>query len=86
MLYDAIHHARELSAMQQLIYYMWYLLENYATNSEVQAIVNNTELYFIPVLTDGFVYNCTEDPNGVECGETEEITTTEIMLITINYD
>ena len=65
MLYDAIHHAREPCAMQQLIYYMWYLLENYATNSEVQAIVNNTELYFIPVLNpDGFVYNCTEDPNG----------------------
>ncbi|MBG14759.1 MAG: hypothetical protein CL853_00225 [Crocinitomicaceae bacterium] len=65
MLYDAIHHAREPCAMQQLIYYMWYLLENYATNPEVQAIVDNTELYFIPVLNpDGFVYNCTQDPNG----------------------
>ena len=65
MLYDAIHHAREPAAMQQLIYYMWYLLENYATNPEVQSIVNNTELYFIPVLNpDGYVYNCTQDPNG----------------------
>ncbi len=65
MLYDAIHHAREPAAMQQLIYYMWYLLENYATNPEVQSIVDNSELFFIPVLNpDGYQYNCTEDPNG----------------------
>lgn len=65
MLYDAIHHAREPAAMQQLIYYMWYLLENYATSTEVQGIVDNTELYFIPVLNpDGYQYNCDQDPNG----------------------
>ena len=65
MIYDAIHHAREPASMQQLIYYMWYLLENYASNTEVQGIVNNTELYFIPVLNpDGYQYNCTQDPNG----------------------
>lgn len=65
MLYDAIHHAREPCSMQQIIYYMWYLLENYATNTEVQSIVDNTELYFIPVLNpDGYVYNCNQDPNG----------------------
>lgn len=65
MLYDAIHHAREPAAMQQLIYYMWYLLENYASSTEVQSIVDNTELYFIPVLNpDGYQYNCTQDPNG----------------------
>lgn len=65
MLYDAIHHAREPAAVQQLIYYMWYLLENYSSNSEVQSIVDNTELYFIPVLNpDGYQYNCTQDPNG----------------------
>jgi len=62
MLYDAIHHAREPMSMQQLIYYMWYLLENHATNSEVQAIVDNSELYFIPVLNvDGFKHNCNQD-------------------------
>jgi hypothetical protein len=65
MIYDAIHHAREPASMQQLIYYMWYLLENYASNNEVQGIVNNTELYFIPVLNpDGYQYNCNQDPNG----------------------
>ncbi len=65
VLYDAIHHAREPVSMQQLIFYMWYLLENYATDTEVQNIVNNCELYFIPVLNpDGYVYNETTDPSG----------------------
>lgn len=65
MLYDAIHHAREPVAVQQLIYYMWYLLENYSSSTEVQSIVDNTELYFIPVLNpDGYQYNCDNDPNG----------------------
>ena len=70
MLYDAIHHAREPAAMQQLIYYMWYLLENYATNPEVQSIVNNTELYFIPPLT--LMDMCTivlKTPMEEVCGE-----------------
>lgn len=65
LLYDAIHHAREPESMQQLIYYMWYLLENYTTNTEVQAIVNNTELYIVPVVNpDGYVYNETTNPTG----------------------
>lgn len=65
MLYDAVHHAREPGAVQQLIYYMWYLLENYSSSTEIQSIVDNTELYFIPVLNpDGYQYNCDNDPNG----------------------
>ncbi len=65
MLYDAVHHAREPASMQQLVFYMWYLLENYATNPEVQAVINNTELYFIPIVNpDGYVYNETTNPNG----------------------
>lgn len=65
MLYNAVHHAREPGSLMQLIHYMWYLLENYATDPEVQAIVNNTELYFVPIVNpDGYVYNETTDPNG----------------------
>ena len=65
VLYDAIHHAREPISIQQLIFYMWYLLENYATNTEVQAILNNTELYFVPFVNpDGYLYNESTDPNG----------------------
>ncbi|MGL4596218.1 MAG: M14 family metallopeptidase, partial [Bacteroidia bacterium] len=65
MLYTAVHHAREPAGVSQLIMYMYYLLENYATNPEIQYLVNNTELYFIPCVNpDGYVYNETTDPNG----------------------
>ncbi len=65
VLYTAIHHAREPMSLMQLVYYMWYLLENYEDDPEVQSIVNNTELYFIPVINpDGYLYNQVTDPNG----------------------
>ncbi|AWH75168.1 hypothetical protein DCS32_13640 [Dokdonia sp. Dokd-P16] len=65
VLYTSIHHAREPMSLMQLVYYMWYLLENYDTDEEVQAIVNNTELYFIPVINpDGYLYNELTDPDG----------------------
>ncbi|MCZ6594317.1 MAG: M14 family zinc carboxypeptidase [Bacteroidetes bacterium] len=65
LLYTSIHHAREPASLSQLIFYMWYLLENYATNPEVQSIVDNTELYFVPVVNpDGYLYNEKTDPNG----------------------
>ncbi len=65
ILYTAIHHAREPASLSQLIFYMWYLLENYDSNPEIAAIVNNTELYFVPVVNpDGYLYNQKTDPNG----------------------
>lgn len=65
MLYTALHHAREPNSASQMIYYMWYLLENYATNPEVQYIVNNAELFFVPCVNpDGYVYNETTNPDG----------------------
>ncbi|MBI2281363.1 MAG: immune inhibitor A [Bacteroidetes bacterium] len=65
ILYDAVHHAREAISIHQMIYYMWYLLENYATNPQVQAIIDNTELYFVPFVNpDGFLYNESTSPNG----------------------
>jgi len=65
ILYTALHHAREPAGLSQLIFYMWYLLENYDSDPEVQAILNNTELYFVPVINpDGYLYNEKTDPNG----------------------
>jgi carboxypeptidase T len=65
VLYNSLHHAREPASMQQLIFYMWYLLENYATNTEVKAIVDATELYFIPVVNpDGYLHNESTNSNG----------------------
>ncbi len=65
ILYTAIHHAREPASLSQLIFYMWYLLENYDTDPGIKAIVDNTELYFVPVVNpDGYLYNQKTDPNG----------------------
>jgi carboxypeptidase T len=65
VLYTAVHHAREPISLSETIFYMWYLIENYDTDPQVKYIVDNTELYFIPVVNpDGYVYNYTTNPNG----------------------
>lgn len=65
VLYTALHHAREAESLSQLIFYMWYVLENYNTNAEIQYLVNNTEMYFIPCINpDGYQYNESTNPNG----------------------
>ncbi len=65
VLYTALHHAREPQSMEQMIFFMFYLLENYGTDSEVTYLLNNRELYFVPVLNpDGYQYNYVMDPNG----------------------
>jgi len=63
--YDALHHAREPQAMACTIYYMYWLLENYGINPEATYLVNNREIFFVPVVNpDGYVYNQTTNPNG----------------------
>ncbi len=65
VLFTALHHSREPASLSQLIYFMYYLLENYGTNDEVTYLVDNLEMYFIPMVNpDGYVYNQTTDPNG----------------------
>ncbi|TVZ51449.1 M14 family zinc carboxypeptidase [Dokdonia sp. Hel_I_53] len=65
ILYTSIHHAREPMSLMNLVFYMWYLLENYETDSAIKALVDNSELYFIPVVNpDGYLYNEITDPNG----------------------
>ncbi len=63
--YNALHHAREPVSISELIYYMWYLLDNYSVNPEVKGLVDNLEMYFVPCVNpDGYVYNQTAYPNG----------------------
>jgi len=65
LLYTALHHAREPMSMMQMIYYMWYLLENYGSDSEIKYLINNTEMYFIPCINpDGYIYNQSIAPDG----------------------
>lgn len=63
--FDALHHAREPISMSVLLYYMWWLLENYGSNPEATYLVNNRRICFIPVVNpDGYVYNQQTNPNG----------------------
>lgn len=63
--YNALHHAREPMSMSQLIYFMWYLLENYETDQEVGYLLDHTELYFVPCVNpDGYIYNEVVSPGG----------------------
>lgn len=65
VLYTAIHHAREPASLSQLIYFMYYVLENYDNDINIKNLVDNRELYFVPMLNpDGYVYNQTIEPNG----------------------
>lgn len=65
LLYSGVHHAREPMSVQQMIFYMWHLLENYATDPDIQLLVDNTEMYFVPVVNpDGYEYNHQTNPNG----------------------
>jgi hypothetical protein len=63
--YNALIHAREPEAMMIVIYFMYYLLENYGSDPELTYLVNNRELYFVPVINvDGYEYNHQMAPNG----------------------
>ncbi|MAZ72551.1 MAG: hypothetical protein CMC70_05325 [Flavobacteriaceae bacterium] len=63
--FDALHHAREPLSMAATVNYMFWLLENYETDASVKFLVDNREIYFVPVVNpDGYVYNETTNPEG----------------------
>ncbi|RLD27917.1 MAG: hypothetical protein DRI54_00165 [Bacteroidetes bacterium] len=65
VLYTALHHAREPAGLSQLIFYMYYLLENYDSDPDIKLLVDNTEMYFVPMINpDGYNYNQSTNPNG----------------------
>ncbi len=65
VLYSSIHHAREPNSLAETIFYMWYMLENYSTDLEVKYLVDNTEMYFVPMVNpDGYIRNQTTNPTG----------------------
>jgi hypothetical protein len=63
--FDALVHAREPQSSATLMYFMWYLLENYGTDPEVTYLVDNREIYCVPCFNpDGYEYNRQTNPNG----------------------
>ncbi len=65
ILYTGLTHAREPLGMMNQFYFVQWLCENYNVDSVAQYLVDERELWFIPVINpDGYVYNESIAPNG----------------------
>ena len=65
VLYTGLHHAREPMSYMNLFYYMYWLLENYESDSLASHLVNNRQIWFVPAVNpDGLVYNQSIASNG----------------------
>jgi hypothetical protein len=63
--YSGLQHAREAITGTSLIFFMQYLTENYASDTKVQSIINNREIFIVPCVNpDGYVQNQTSNPTG----------------------
>lgn len=63
--FDAMHHAREPESMQALLWAFLHLVENYGTDPLATWIVDNREIWFVPVVNpDGYVFNQVNTPGG----------------------
>ncbi|MBN1633036.1 MAG: T9SS type A sorting domain-containing protein [Ignavibacteria bacterium] len=62
---NGMTHAREPLGMSNVLYYIYWLLENYNIDPFATYILNNREIYFTPFINpDGYYYNQTINPNG----------------------
>lgn len=65
VLIDGTHHAREIMAAEFPIMFAEYLATRYATDPAIKWLVDNRELYLVPIVNpDGFVYNENTNPTG----------------------
>jgi hypothetical protein len=63
--YNSLIHAREPAGMEVLLYFMWYLLDNYGSNPQATHLVNDREIWVVPVVNpDGYCYNEYQHPEG----------------------
>jgi len=63
--FDGLIHAREPMAGEVLLYYMYWLVENYGTDPEATYLIDNRQIYLVTVVNpDGYMYNQVTDPNG----------------------
>ncbi|MFT7589566.1 MAG: carboxypeptidase T [Limisphaerales bacterium] len=65
VLYTSLIHAREPAGMMAVLFYMEWILENYGTDPYATYVINNTQMYFVPVVNpDGYEINRTTNPSG----------------------
>lgn len=63
--YNSLIHAREPMSMMNLVYYMWWLLENYDEDDMASFLIDERHMAFTLVLNpDGYEYNRENEPNG----------------------
>jgi carboxypeptidase T len=63
--YNALIHAREPESMETQMYYFYWLFENYGIDPLATYILNNREIYWMPVFNaDGYTYNESTNPGG----------------------
>lgn len=63
--FHSLIHAREPMSMEQNIYFLYWLLENYNIDPYATYILRYRELYFTPVFNpDGYEYNRSTNPGG----------------------
>lgn len=65
MLFVGPHHGNEIIGAEIALYYAWYLLSNYPTNSKVKEILDTRTVYIIPsVNPDGHELTLSTDVYG----------------------
>jgi len=66
VLFDALHHAREVMSSEMVVMLAEYLAQQYAAgNPEIVELLDTTEIYLVPMVNpDGFVYNESTNPLG----------------------
>lgn len=63
--YNSLIHAREPMSLECLLYFLEYLTSHYGTDDDVTFLINNREMFFLPVFNpDGYVWNETTNPDG----------------------
>jgi hypothetical protein len=62
-----LHHGNELMSGELPLMLAWYLVNNYYTNSYIEYLVNNREIWIIPMVnTDGREANTRRNANNVD--------------------
>lgn len=63
--FDSNHHAREMMAVHSSLWFMFWVLENYGTDPLATYLVDEREMWFVPVVNpDGWAWNETSNPSG----------------------
>src|SRR5574341_470554 len=63
--FNSLTHAREPMGMEVALYFMRYLADNYGSDARGDSIVNNREIWFVPLVNpDGYAYNELIAPDG----------------------